>query len=583
MKKVLILMIAVVTVSVSCKKALDLHPLDSLTPDQAFSTEANLQLYTNSFYNSGIPGGTATFVGDANADIQSQNIVPAYVSGVFTSQNGSGWDWSALRNINYFLEHYNEAPIAQDRKNHYAGIARFFRAWFYFEKVKNFGNVPFYNKTLSPTDPDLYKTQDPRTLVMDSVLADINYASTYISASKDATSSTVTKWVALALKSRICLYEGTYRKYHTELNLTGSANTWLQAAADAASAVMTGGQYSVYNTNAPDKDYRTLFISQAPVAAEVLLANTFSDALKRWHDANWTFTSATYGGNISFTKRFINTYLNIDGTRYTDNPAYNTTQFKDEVKNRDKRLYQTIRTAGYKRSDGTTPPPDFGQAFTGYQEIKFTVDDKSLDTKAANYNSIPIIRYAEVLLNFAEAKAELGTFTATDWANSIALLRKRAGITNLAMPTTVDPYLAANFYADVSSPALMEIRRERGIELCSENFRYDDLMRWKQAKLIEKEYDGIFVPAMNTPYDLNEDGTADVSFVTAVPATKIPGVFYVVINNTTTKLSDGTYGRIIWRANVVKSFPDFKYLKPIPFNELVLNKNLVQNPGWDKP
>lgn len=576
-------MLTVLTVT-SCKKALDLHPLDSLTPDQAFSTEANLQLYTNSFYNSGIPGATATFVGDGFSDIQSQNTVPLYISGNYTSQQGGGWsDWGTLRNINYFLAHYNECPISQDKKNNYAGIARFFRAWFYYLKVKDFGNVPFYNKALDPNDPDLYKPQDSRTLVMDSVLADINFASTYITATKDPTSSTITKWVALALKSRICLYEGTYRKYHTELNLTASANTWLQNAADAASAVMAGGQYTVYSTNSPDKDYRALFISQAPVSAEVMLANTFSDALKRYHDANWTFTSASYGNNISFTRRFINTYLNIDGTRFTDNPAYTTTQFTDEVKNRDKRLYQTIRAAPYKRADGSPAPPDFGQAFTGYQELKFTTDDKSIDTKAQNFNSIPMIRYAEVLLNYAEAKAELGTFTAGDWANTIALLRKRAGITDLSMPTTVDPYMSANFFADVTSAPLMEIRRERGIELCSENFRYDDLMRWKQAKLLEKPFDGIYVPAMNTNYDLNEDGKPDVDFVSAIPASKTAGVVYVVINNTTTKLTNGTSGQIIWRANVTKSFPDYKYLKPIPYNELVLNPNLVQNPGWDHP
>ncbi len=151
------------------------------------------------------------------------------------------------------------------------------------------------------------------------------------------------------------------------------------------------------------------------------------------------------------------------------------------------------------------------------------------------------------------------------------------------MPTTVDAYMSANFFADVTSPVLMEVRRERGVELCSENFRYDDLMRWKQGKLLEKEFDGIYVPAMNTVYDLNEDGTPDVSFVSAIPATKVTGVVYVVINNTTTKLSEGTSGRVIWRANLVKTFQDYKYFKPIPYNELVLNKNLVQNPIWDKP
>jgi len=116
MKYLYILLFAVLLVS--CKKALDLHPLDSLTPDQAFSTDQNMQLYVNSFYNSGIPGASATFTGDGTmSDIQSINTVPTYLTGVFTSQQASGWDWGALRNINYFLAHYNTSSAPQDRKN----------------------------------------------------------------------------------------------------------------------------------------------------------------------------------------------------------------------------------------------------------------------------------------------------------------------------------------------------------------------------------------------------------------------------------------------------------------------------------
>ena len=108
-------------------------------------------------------------------------------------------------------------------------------------------------------------------------------------------------------------------------------------------------------------------------------------------------------------------------------------------------------------------------------------------------------------------------------------------------------------------------------------------MRWRKGKLLEKEYDGIYVPQMNQAMDLNEDGTGDVSFVSALPAVKVPGVVYVVVNNTTTRLSEVSRGRVIWRANVARTFQDYKYLKPIPFNQLVMNPALVQNPGWDKP
>lgn len=581
MKKYILILIALVSV-ISCKKELDLNPLDKLSPEQAFSTERNLQLYVNSFYENGIPGANTIFTRDAMSDVTTQSIVNTYINGVsFTSQTaGTGalaslWSWTDLRNINYFLENYNKAAASQARKDHYAGIAKFFRAWFYFELVKMYGDVPWYSKPISPTDEAaLFKAQDPRTLVMDSVLADINFACSHIDDIKDNTSSTVTKSVALALKSRICLFEGSFRKYHTEMGLTGTANAWLQNAADAADEVMQSKKYTL------NADYRALFISQNPVSSEVMLANVFNDDLKRWHDANWTFTGASYGGNISFVKRFINTYLKTDGTPFTDTPGYNETEFQNEVKNRDKRLSQSIRMAPYTRSDGSAAPPDFGQTFTGYQIKKYTLDDKSLDPKAQNYNSIPIIRYAEVLLNYAEAKAELGTFTVTDWNNTIGLLRKRGGLTNTTMPVTLDPYMKANFFADVNSIAIMEIRRERAIELAMEGFRYDDLKRWKQGKLLEKEYDGIYVPGLNQMLDLNEDGKNDVVFVTTIPATKVPGVVYFRIDNANTKLSEGTKGRIIWRANITKVYPDYKYFAPIPYSQLVLNPNLVQNPGW---
>jgi hypothetical protein len=409
---------------------------------------------------------------------------------------------------------------------------------------------------------------------MDSVLADITFATEKIEDTKDNSSSTITKSVALAMKSRICLFEGTFRKYHTELGLTGSSNFWLQEAADAAEAVINGKRYSL------NASYRALFVSENPVATEVMFANVFNDALKRWHDANWTFTGASYGGNISFVKRFINTYLKTDGSRFTDQSNFNEIEFQNEVKNRDSRLSQSIRMAPYTRSDGSAAPPDFGQTFTGYQIKKYTTDDKTLDPKAQNFNSIALIRYAEVLLNYAEAKAELGSLSTEDWNKTIGLLRARAGITNTAMPATIDPYMKANFFADINAVDIMEIRRERGIELAMEGFRYDDLKRWKQGKLLEKVYDGLYVPAMNQALDLNEDGKLDVIFVTTIPAVKLPGVVYYRIDNTTTRLSEGTKGIILWRANINKLYPDHKYFAPIPYTQIVLNPNLDQNPGW---
>ena len=154
MKKYILILIALVSV-ISCKKELELNPLDKLSPEQAFSTERNLQLYVNSFYENGIPAANALFTRDAMSDVTTQSIVNTYINGVsFTSQTaGTGalaslWSWTDLRNINYFLENYNHADAPQARKDHYAGIAKFFRAWFYFELVKMYGDVPWYSKPI---------------------------------------------------------------------------------------------------------------------------------------------------------------------------------------------------------------------------------------------------------------------------------------------------------------------------------------------------------------------------------------------------------------------------------------------------
>jgi hypothetical protein len=566
------------------KSSLELQPFDVLTPSSSFNSEDDLQLYANSFYNI-FPTANTIVRGDAMSDIAATKSVPQYlIPGGFSATQATGWTWTNLRNINYFLQHFRQAKVTDDVKNNYEGIARFFRAWFYFGMVKKFGDVPWYNKALDVDDSTLYKPRDPRTLVMDSVLADLNFACNNINATKDNTSSLVTRWTALAFKSRVCLFEGTFRKYHTELGLGGTADQWLNDAVAAAQAVMTGNKYSIHvNASNAAASYRDLFINSTPSQDEVILAYVCNAGLQVFNDANWYYTSATYGDRLSLTKTFINTYANIDGSRFTEQPGFDTLTFSNEVKNRDLRLQQTIRMGNYKRSDGSVAPPDFTYTYTGYEPLKFTLDSKATDGIAKNDNSIPIIRYAEVLLNFAEAKAELGSFTAADWNASIKLLRARAGITNTAMPSTVDTYMQQNYFPAISDPALLEIRKERGIELALEGFRYDDLLRWNAGHLLQMTYNGLYVPAMNTLYDLNGDGKADVSFVSSIPATKVPGVYYFLIDNSQTKLSAGTSGNLIWLDNIAREWDDYKYFYPIPYNELVLNRNLVQNPAWDHP
>ncbi len=580
--KHILLALAALTATACSKDFLNKEPFDKLVPNSYFNTEADLQLYSNSFYQSFIPSALAIVQADEMGEYTSKNNSPQFIAGNFSPVDQKAWDWTKLRNVNYFLAKYNNPAIPQEARNHYAGIARFYRALFYFDMVKDFGDVPWYAQPLSTDDKDLlYKGRDPRAAVMDSVLADINFAIENIRPKKDATSSTISKWVALGLKSRVCLFEGTYRKYHPELKLQASADKWLNEAFNASKELVDGKQYSLYNTGKPTSDYRALFISENPVATEVIWANVYNNALKRWHEVTWKFNSATYGARWGLNKQFVNTYLNADGSRFTDKSGYDELLFVEEMTGRDPRLSQSVRGLGYKRSDGSAAPANFGYTFTGYHLMKFSLDDKRMDGVAEAYNSVTMMRYAEILLNYAEAAAELGKLAGDNnlWNQTIGALRSRAGV-NPKQPDRADAYLQQEYFPEISDMYLLEVRRERGIELVYEGLRYDDLMRWKKGRLLEMPWKGIYVPAMDLEMDLDGNGTPDVSFVKATPSKPKAGVVYYVVDGKSAKLSAGDKGHIIWRADEKRQFEDKKYLKPISNADFVINPALGQNEGW---
>lgn len=574
----------------ACEK-LDQEPESTASRAAVFGSESGLQLYANSFYSI-LPGNSTSQ--DAMSDYLAVKSVNSFIQeGVFAPNLSSGWSWGDLRNINYFIANNTDPKVSAEARRNYMGLARFFRAYFYFEKVKRFGDVPWINKPLDISDPALYGGRDPRTLVMDSVLADLDYAAANIKATNDASRSTITKDVALAFKSRICLFEGTFRKYQTSLNLQSTATTWLNNSAAAAKEIMDKKTYSINTAGGAGNSYRQVFISPTPVASEVMLSSICDLTLNILNEANWWWTSGTYGAKASFTRTFINTYLNLDGTPYTNNAAYPTMLFKDEVKNRDLRLKQTIRLGDYKRISGgvqVAAPPVFSYTFTGYQPIKWTLDDMYYDAGALNINSISLIRYAEVLLNYAEAKAELGTLSDADWAATVGLLRARAGITGglTSKPTVADPYLVANYFPGISDPSILEIRRERGIELSLEGLRFSDILRWKRGELMQQVWNGFYVPSLNTPMDLNEDGVQDVAFYQGTkPNPGVAGVTYVDVSTqvggkaNSQRLKNGTSGELTWMTEISRKWSDKNYYYPIPQTDLLRNPKLGQNPGWN--
>ena len=581
--------------------SLEQNPVATSSKDAVFGSENGLSLYATSFYN-WMPDANNIIQSESMADYAARRDVPQFIRpGVYnprvTDLTASGqyevvalggnvnWGWTALRSINYFLANNTNPDVPQAVRNNYSGIARFFRAWFYFEKVKRYGDVPWIDKPLDVSDPALYGGRDSRTVVMDHVLEDLDYAIANISATNEASRSLITKDVALALKSRVALFEGTFRKYHPEFSLQSTADKLLNESANAAKILIDSKRYSLYTGSGTTDSYRQVFVRDAPVTQEVLLTNTQSTALAVRHMANWIFTSATTGVRFSFIRQFINTYLNIDGTPFTNRAGYQTMTFQEETKGRDARLSQTIRTPGYKRIQAGAQipgPPAFTYTYTGYHPIKWSVDDVAMDGGSLNTNAVHLFRYAEVLLNYAEAKAELGQLTAADWALTVGALRARAGITGglTTLPTVVDPDLKSVYFPDISSPVIMEVRRERGIELAMEGLRFYDIVRWARGPLMEMEWRGIYVPQANTNIDLDENGTLDVNFFTVNPTTRVNGVTYISVTGSDFKLSNGTSGEIVWRNDIPRKWEQKNYLYPIPEGDLLTNPALKQNAGW---
>ncbi|MFC0773364.1 RagB/SusD family nutrient uptake outer membrane protein [Terrimonas alba] len=572
----------------SCKKNfMDRFPQTAIPPDLFFKSEEDLSIYINGLIS--LPGRDA-YVSDQNTDDKATTgaqEIKSMMTGTPNAQNiTGGWSWGRLRNINYFLQNYLQAPVSQEVKDHYAGLARYYRAEFYLDKVKRFSDVPWYSRALNPGDTaDLYKARDSRSLVMDSVMADLEFASAHVMESVPV--GTPGKWVVKLVYARTALYEGSYRKYHPELNLQSTANNFLQKAAQVADEIIVSGKFQLHS------DYAALFNSASLAGnKEIILANIYDQDLNRNGGNNGVINNYEQ----SPARDLVQTYLMKDGSRFTDQPGYETFGYVQEFQNRDPRLSKTLMYPGIILAPATTAYVlRFNKNFTAYHQLKGYIN--TTDTKVTNSVDFPAYRFAEVLLIYAEALAELEMLTQADLDKSVNLLRSRAGITtplNLGWANgNVDPVLATK-YPDVSGAnkgVILEIRRERRVEFAAEGYRFDDLMRWHAGKELEKTPEGMYFPGLGN-YDLTGDGVPDIGLIDKNSSIPSPnpqgGIFYYKAGNfgesgVTVYLKNGNSGGAIVTDNKPRQFIDPKYYyRPIPFNQITLNPNLgPQSFGWD--
>ena len=575
--KSLTILLAICSTVASCN-LLDLTPVDRLTPDNYFKNENELRLYSDRFYNNVLPGGSNLFkeIGDNTIwtpladEVSGQRTVP---------ETGSecAWNWTALRQINFFLEHLDNCDD-QKAVAKYRGVAKFFRAYFYFEKVKRFGDCPWIDHVPTTDDADLYKARDSREVIMTHILQDLDDAIEDLKKAKVKKDVyRVNATTVQALKSRVTLFEGTFRKYHG----LADYEKYLIACAETSEALIKGG--SGYSLMSGSGCYRDMFI--APNACKEYIFARDYDSKIPLDNTLYNHINTAGQGRVGLTRKFINSYLNRDGSRFTDNPAYKTMEFKDEIKNRDPRLTQTIRTdVGL----------NFANCITGYQVKKFIADD-ALNLASSAHNDLPLIRLAEVYLNYAEAKAELGTLTQEDLDMSINKLRERVGMPFLdltAANATPDPYLsdAKTGYINVTGSnkgVILEIRRERNIEMILEcQLRYFDLIRWKEGQSVTQDFEGIYIPAsaLNEAYDVNNDGIADICVYNTSSQPNKGAVIYIQVSNDGIKLNgaDGKSGNMVIFDYLNRKWDENKdYYYPIPREDIMLTNGAIkQNPGW---
>ena len=525
------------------------------------------------------------------------------VTGMANTSNGrfsDEWDkcYQELRTIHTALDAQDRMNIDETFKTRMLAELRLMRAFTYLRLVTWFGDVPFF--TTNPTLPESRVVKvTPAATIKEFIHSELAEVAEILPKNTDIPESEngrYTRGTAVALNARAYLYDNDFE----------NCAIWCDKLINSTE----------YGTYALEQDYKKLFHDQSCcygpesiMTIEFATLGGIDNIVRSWNNFN-AFVPQSIGNKgvttQSPTQELVDTYRKLDGSVADDT----------DYEKRDKRFEATIaynnctvdipeaKTLSLAGSEGTgkgtyqvfTKASDESQTSdkqhrfdsyngtqdrtaTGYYTLK-NYNADMVDSKGNTYKSLMEIRYADVLLMYAESMNEQSKMTSDIWDKTIKPLRERAGVTSI-YPTTADPYMVEYFQNQVTDPFILEVRRERGIELTMENVRYDDIIRWHQGELFARPWKGIWIAASETPIDLNGDGVNDC-IVTSDPNNKSPLkiLFIDGASEAGHKLSQGTSGNILPATAIERKWHDYKYVKPIPTTALQENPNLTQNPEW---
>lgn len=585
----------------ACDEVLD-RPSPTVAEDESYWTSAEkVRLYSNGFYlhyfegygtgwtHSSAPLLDYTFSDDiVNYSTQSQ-----FTRAVPTS---TGWDgnYKWIRRANVMIDRIDSRMtdiLSAEEYSHWMGIARLFRGLEYARLVNSYGDVPYYDHVVKNTDKnDLYKDRTPRNEVMDNVYDDFEYALANIRLNDGA--QNINRYVAAALVSRWALYEGSWQKYY--YNNPSQATKFFNLAVAAGDIVMNSGRFDI------TLDFRSLFGSKDLTSSkDVILYRKYDAAQGVTHCvASYSNVkeSRTVGPNLSLVKSFVC----VDGKDWQTSSVENPKDFSiaNLIKTRDSRFEASFyhKPTATAKSSYLYPVKFIARSALKYLETPGGAPDVEY-TSANNLNGYPVLRYAEVLLNWIEAKAELstlgaGSVTQADIDLSVNKIRNRP-LAQEAIERGVQKTASMDLAAlpddpsrDSDVPALLwEIRRERRMEFAFEHSRIIDLRRWKKLEYMDTDANadllsGTWVnfPA-ECPDDLVADNKGKIRVMTASGdlitfdgknGAKMVGFFYPAENK----------GRLPF-LNVPNINP---YLTPVGSNTITdyANKGykLTQTEGW---